>query len=530
MPETNPSQPTIGPASNGSPAHLALRRVLIDTYHENVAYMHRDCEVYRAEGFKALSKVEVQANGRSILASLNVVDDEAIVTCGELGLSKAAFEQMGVEDGHTVSVAQAEPPESIGALHRKLAGERLGREDFRAIVRDIAEHHYSKIELTAFVVATHRDELDREEVYFLTEAMIEAGRRLDWHEPRVVDKHCIGGIPGNRTSMLVVPIVAAHGMLCPKTSSRAITSPAGTADTMEVLADVDLPIQRLQDIVREHRGCLAWGGTANLSPADDVLISVERPLSLDAPGQMVASILSKKIAAGSTHLVLDIPIGPTAKVRSMPEAQRLRRLFEYVARRMNLSLDVVITDGRQPIGFGIGPVLEARDVIRILENDPRAPMDLRQKALRLAGRLIECDPDVRGGDGFAIARDILDSGRALAKMNDIIQAQGSKAFDHHHPELGALTFELRAPAPGVVCGIDNLQLARIARFAGAPKVKGAGVDLLHKLGDQVQAGELLYRVHASFAADLEFARQACLKSSGYSIGSAEDVPHAFVEF
>lgn len=513
-----------------SPARLSLRRVLIDTYPENVAYLHRDCEVYRAEGFKALSKVEIRTNGRSILATLNVVDDENIVACSELGLSKSAFAQMDVVGDHTATVSQAEPPESIGALHRKLSGERLGLEDFRVIVQDIAEHHYSKIELTAFVVATHRDELDREEVYFLTEAMIAVGRRLDWHEHLVVDKHCIGGIPGNRTSMLVVPIVAAHGMLCPKTSSRAITSPAGTADTMEVLANVELPVEQLQEIVRNHRGCLAWGGTANLSPADDVLISVERPLSLDAPGQMVASILSKKIAAGSNHLVLDIPIGPTAKVRSMPEAQRLRRLFEYVAKRMSLSLDVVITDGRQPIGFGIGPVLEARDVMRVLENDPRAPADLRQKALRLAGRLIECDPDVRGGDGFAIARDILDSGRALAKMNDIIQAQGSKSFDHNHPELAALNFEVRAPEAGVVAGFDNLQLARIARFAGAPKVKNAGVDLMCKLGDTVEANALLYRVHAGFAADLQFARQACSKSTGYTIGRADEVPHVFVEF
>jgi len=528
---TDPAQPCPAP-SNGAanPARLALRRVLIDTYHENVAYMHRDCDVYRAEGFKALSKVEIRANGSSILATLNVVDDQAIVACGELGLAKAAFAQMGVEDGHTVTVAQAEPPESIGALHRKLGGERLNLEDFKGIVRDIAEHHYSKIELTAFVVATNRDELDREEVYFLTEAMIDVGRHLNWHESLVVDKHCIGGIPGNRTSMLIVPIVAAHGMLCPKTSSRAITSPAGTADTMEVLANVQLPMEQLQDIVRVHRGCLAWGGTANLSPADDVLISVERPLSLDSPGQMVASILSKKISAGSSHLVLDIPIGPTAKVRSMPEAQRLRRLFEYVARRMQLSLDVVITDGRQPIGFGIGPVLEARDVMRLLENDPRAPMDLRQKALRLAGRLIECDPDVRGGDGFAIARDILDSGRALAKMNDIIAAQGSKGFDHNQPELGRLSFEVRAPRAGVVTSIDNIQLARIASLAGAPKVKNAGVDLLCKLGDEVQADALLYRVHASFGADLEFARQACHRSNGYAIGTASDMLHAFVEF
>ncbi len=522
-----PNTPSTPPAP--ALTTLALRRVAIDTYRENVAYLHRDCAVVRAEGFQALSKVAVRANGQRILATLNIVDDPVIVGCDELGLSEDAFMQLAVANGYPVSISQAEPPESIGALRRKISGERLNQADFKAIIRDIADLRYSKIELTAFVVATNRDELDREEVYYLTEAMVASGRRLDWNEPRVVDKHCIGGIPGNRTSMLIVPIVAAHGMLCPKTSSRAITSPAGTADTMEVLANVELPIEQLHDLVRKHRACLAWGGTAHLSPADDVLIAVERPLSLDSPGQMVASILSKKISAGSTHLVLDIPIGPTAKVRSMPEAQRLRRLFEYVAQRIGLSLDVVITDGRQPIGYGIGPVLEARDVMRVLENDPRAPMDLRQKSLRLAGRLIECDPDVRGGEGFAIARDILDSGRALAKMNDIIAAQGSKGFDHRTAALGALSFEVRAPVAGMVVGIDNLQVARIATLAGAPKVKSAGVDLLCKLGDTVTADDVLYRVYANFAPDLEFARQACQKSNGYAIGKAADLSHVFVE-
>jgi thymidine phosphorylase len=168
--------------------------------------------------------------------------------------------------------------------------------------------------------------------------------------------------------------------------------------------------------------------------------------------------------------------------------------------------------------------------MRVLQNDPRAPVDLRQKSLRLAGRLIEFSPDVRGGDGFAIARDILDSGRALAKMNDIIEAQGAHPFDPNQLTLGPLTFEVRAERAGVVCGIDNLQLARIARFAGAPKVPSAGVDLFRKLGEAVQAGELLYRVHADFPADLQFARHACDKSTGYTIGSAADVPSAFVEF
>jgi thymidine phosphorylase len=516
--------------ASSAPAALTLRRVAIDTYRENVAYLHRDCAVYRAEGFQALAKVEVRANGKRILATLNVVDDAAIVGCGELGVSEDAFAQLGVDNGHPASVSQAEPPASIPALFRKINGERLRAEDFQSIVRDIAEHRYSKIELTAFVVACNRSELDREEVYFLTEAMVATGRRLDWEEPLVVDKHCIGGIPGNRTSMLVVPIVAAYGLVFPKTSSRAITSPAGTADTMEILANVEMPFEQLTRIVRQHHGCLAWGGTANLSPADDVLISVERPLSIDSPGQMVASILSKKVAAGATHLVLDIPIGPTAKVRSMPEAQKLRRLFEYVADRLGLSLDVVVTDGRQPIGRGVGPVLEARDVMQVLENHPEAPADLREKSLRLAGRLIECSPDVRGGDGYRLARDILDSGRALAKMQAVIAAQGSKGFDLRHPSLGSLTLEVRATTTGVVVGVDNLQLARIARLAGAPKVPAAGVDLFRRLGDAVFEGDLLYRVHAVYAADLAFARDACERDNAFSIGTVDQLPQVFVAF
>lgn len=518
--------PPAAPAST-----LRLRRVGIDTFRENVAYLHRDCPIVRAAGFQALSKVQVRADGRSILAVLNVVDDARLVDIVELGLSEEAFARIGVAEGHEATIAHAEPPGSIAALHRKIRGERLERDDLHAIIADIAQARYSKVELAAFVVATNQFELDRDEVLHLTEAMIAAGRRLDWHREvgggPVVDKHCIGGIPGNRTSMLVVPIVAAHGMLCPKTSSRAITSPAGTADTMDVLAEVALPFERLVSIVRETGGCLAWGGTAELSPADDILISVERPLAIDSPGQMVASILSKKIAAGSTHLVLDIPVGPTAKVRSMPEAQKLKKLFEYVAARLGLQLDAVITDGRQPIGRGVGPMLEARDVMQVLECHPDAPSDLRQKALRLAGRVIEFDPDVRGGEGFRIARDILDSGRALERMHAIIDAQGRR----DRPLAPApLVYEVCAARGGVVTSIDNLRIARIARLAGAPQVPDAGIDLLKKLGERVEAGEPLYRVHARFDADLAFARDLAGADGGYRVGEAADLPREFASF
>ena len=506
---------------------LKLRRVAIDTYRENVAYMHRGCSFYSAEGFQALNKLEVIANGNSIYAVLNVVDDENIVKPTELGLSEQAFDQLGLENGFPVSIAQAEPPPSMDAVRRKISGERLTPEDFHAITNDIVRNRYSKMEMAAFLVASGQTGLDREEILHLTRAMTESGDRLDWHEPLVVDKHCIGGIPGNRTTMLVVPIVAAHGMVMPKTSSRAITSPAGTADTMEVLCEVNLSPKKLHDVVRKHRACLAWGGTAKLAPADDILISVERPLGIDSQGQMVASILSKKLAAGSTHLLIDIPVGPTAKVRHMREALQLRKLFEYIGDRMGIHLEVIITDGSQPVGHGIGPVLEARDVMQVLNNDPLAPSDLRQKALRLAGRILEFDPDVRGGYGYAIARDILDSGRALQKMQDLIAAQG--AAKEIIP-VGQLSYEVCAEQSGVVTQIDNYILAKVARLAGAPIDKGAGVDLLKKLGDPVEKGEALYRVYAEYRADYHFAKNQTDSANGYQIGRPEDVCKSYMEF
>ncbi len=506
---------------------LKIRRVEIDTYHENVAYLNRQCSVYRAEGFQALSKIEVSVNSTKLLAVLNVVDDDSIVQSGELGLSQQAFKYLNVKEGTLVTVNHAEPPKSMDAVRRKINGERLSQLDFDEISHDIAETRYSKMEMAAFLVATGQNNLDRDELLYLTRAMLQSGERINWHEPLVADKHCIGGIPGNRTSMLVVPIVAAHGMLIPKTSSRAITSPAGTADTMEVLSSVDLMPEQLLEIIREERGCLAWGGTAQLAPVDDMLISVERPLGIDSQGQMVASILSKKLAAGSTHLIIDIPVGPTAKVRHMRQALALRKLFEFVGDRLNIHLEVMITDGRQPIGMGIGPVLEARDIMKVLNNDPDAPADLRQKSLQLAGRIIEFDPDVRGGQGYAIARDILESGRACAKMNNIIKAQGEVVIDL---QPGKLCYPVCANQDGSVTHIDNFQVAKIARIAGAPMEKKAGVDLFKKLGDKVSKGDALFQIHAEFPADFNFAKNLAKQNSGYTIGDDEQILKPLIAF
>jgi len=497
-------------------ATLKLRRVDIDTYKENVVYLHRNCPLYRSEGFQPLNKIEI-SDGEDkppVIAVLNIVDDDLIVAPDELGMSEQIYDQFGLEEGAPVKINHATPPDSLKAVHKKIAGDRLDKNDFLQICKDIVNNRYSKVEIAAFLVSSAETGLEREEILHLTNAMIDSGERINWGEPLVVDKHCIGGIPGNRTTMLIVPILAAHGMLMPKTSSRAITSPAGTADTMEVLANVTLSVDKLKTVLQHQRAFMAWGGTAKLAPADDILITVERPLSLDSPGQMIASILSKKVAAGSTHLLIDIPVGPSAKVRSQAEAIKLRKLFEYVGDNLGIHLEVIITDGRQPIGLGIGPALEARDVMQVLEQNPLAPVDLREKSLQLAGRILEFDPDVRGGQGYCLARDLLDSGRALEKMQAIISEQGANTDTI---SLGSLRYSVRAQSSGVISSIDNLQVAHIARLAGAPMDKGAGIDLHKKNGHYVEEGEELYTIYATFPADFGFAKIAAITNNGYQI-------------
>lgn len=492
---------------------LRLKRIGIDTYRENVAFLSRRCEVYRPEEFQALSKIEVFRDGHRILATLNIVDDAHLLGPDELGLAEQAFDLLGLPEGSLVEIQQAVPPASLDAVRAKIRGNSLTSTQIEAIIRDIAANRYSKMEIAAFLIASGRF-LTTDEILSLTWAMAAVGNRLDWANGPVVDKHCIGGIPGNRTSMVVVPIVAAHGLVMPKTSSRAITSPAGTADTMEVLAKVDLSIAEMREAVGRAHGCLVWGGHVNLSPADDVLISVERPLSVDTPELMVASILSKKLAAGSTHLVVDIPLGPTAKVRTRSEAVALRKLFEHVGDRVGLVIDVVITEAIGPIGRGIGPVLEARDVMSVLHNDPAAPLDLREKSLLLAGRILEFDPALRGGHGLGRARALLESGQALAAMERIIDAQGRNAQVY---PLGHLTQDMPAEIDGTVAAIDCYRLNRIARLAGAPMDKGAGIDLLKRVGDPVRRGEPLYRIYACMNSDFRFAVDFAGEDDGFAI-------------
>lgn len=462
--------------------------------------MRRDCHVCRAEGLSSRAQVVLSAGGQDVYATLFQLDGD-LIEIDQMALSEEAWRLLKVAEGDVVSVRHAPALESMSSVRRRIYGSRLDAPAIAAIVRDVAAGRYTDVHLAAFLTASSALPLDEAETVALTQAMVDVGQRLSWNADVVVDKHSIGGLPGNRTTPIVVPILAACGLLAPKTSSRAITSPAGTADTMETLAPVDLDLAAMRRVVEAEGGCLVWGGAVNLSPTDDIFIRVERVLDVDTEGQLVASVLSKKIAAGSNHVVLDLPVGPTAKVRSREAAELLAGRLSQVAACFGVKAQCVLTDGVQPVGRGVGPALEARDVLAVLQNDPAAPADLRDRACLLAGSALELAGAAKLGEGVALARVTLADGRAWAKFQRICEAQGGLRT----PPEAPLKSPIAAGRAGRVVQINNRQVATLAKLAGAPERKAAGLSLAVRLGDEVANGQPLLFVHAESEGELGYA-------------------------
>lgn len=480
---------------------LRARRLGIDTHDEPVIYMRADCPVCRSEGFGGHSRVEVHgASEQRIIATLNVVEGDLLDT-DEAGLSESAWRKLQPEPGEALRFAHPPPVESMSAVRGKIFGGKLNDHEFRAIIEDIVAGHYSNVQVASFLTACAGERLDRAEITGLTRAMIATGNRMRWDHPVVADKHCVGGLPGNRTTMIVVPIVASLGLVMPKTSSRAITSPAGTADAMETLAPVNLSGDAMRRVVESEGGCIVWGGSVHLSPADDMLIRIERALDLDSEGQLIASVLSKKAAAGATHVVLDLPVGPTAKLRSGEAARRLGTLLEHVAGETGMAVRLLQTDGTQPVGRGVGPALEARDVLAVLRGGDDAPGDLRERSLDIAAAVLE----LAGGSGPGAARrkatEALDDGRAWNRFQAICRAQGGM----REPGLAPYRREVTAGRSGTIGLMDNRLIARVAKLAGAPRDATAGLSMQVRTGDAVEAGQPLFEVHAESTGELEYA-------------------------
>jgi len=457
-----------------------------------------DDETASSLGVRPHERVLLSYRGKEVVALVSV----ALQIPRDLVLvSDEVVKTIGVEEGDIVEVKPALAPESIRYIRDYLRGAKLGYREIKAIVKDIVEDKISEVELTALVTAAYLRKLSIDEAYYFSLAMVETGERLELNRKPILDKHSIGGVPGDKTSLIAVPIIASLGYTIPKTSSRAITSPAGTADRAEVLMPVTLTLEEMKEVVLKTNGCLVWGGALSMAPADDKIIRVEYPLSIDP--FLIPSIMAKKKAVGSTHVIIDIPTGRGAKVKTIGEAHDLAKEMMEVGSKLGMKVACAITFGEQPIGYAAGPALEAREALLTLMG--RGPVDLLDKATSIAGALLET---VGVENGKQVALEAVRKGKALSKLREIIEAQGGDPnVTPDDIEVGEYTYKLYAERDGIVVWINNKLIANTARLAGAPKDKGAGILLHAKLGDTVRKGDPLLTVYSEYSTKLQAAEK-----------------------
>ncbi len=450
-------------------------------------------------------RVILKSSGKETIAIIDLSND--LAEKSEIVLFSEVADELDVTEGTQIEILQMQRPASIEFIKKKMDGKALVSEEIETVMRELMQNRLSEAELASFITSIYIRGMSDDEIVGLTEAVVSTGETLNLGRHPICDKHCIGGVAGNRTTMVLVPIIAAAGMYIPKTSSRSITSAAGTADTMETLCDVSLPVDEMRGIVQKSHGCIVWGGALKLASADDKLIKIRNPLSLDPKGVMLASILAKKKSVGAEHVIIDIPIGKGAKIADKPEANKLAQDFITIGKRLKMKIEVMITDGAEPVGRGIGPALECIDALSVLGND--GPSDLREKSCMLAGALMEISGKVQKGRGKAVAEQMIDSGKALAKFREIVELQGGKQnVQISDVQSAKYKYEVAAESDGRVYHIDNKMISKVARAAGAPNDKAAGVLLMCERGDKVKKGEVLFEIHSDSEGKLDFAIKA----------------------
>lgn len=497
------------------PLYLKTKRLDFTSGSELLAVLNQsEAENY---GIQAGDRVELAwSGGQKLVVAVEL--SQARVNPGQIGLWREAWESGKIKTDTILEVTQLSRPPSIQAIKKKLLGDELTYDEVHSIISDIVENRLSPVEMTYYVASGFVKPNTDIELYYLSKAIAETGEQMNL-PIEAVDKHSVGGLPGNRVTMIVTPIIASLGLYMPKTSSRAITSPAGTADTMEVLAPVTFSMAQIRAIVKETKACLVWGGGLNIAPADDHIIKLSRPLAVEPYDKMLVSIMAKKVAMGVDYLVIDMPIGETAKITSRKVADHLESKFMYLGRRFGMKVKVIKTLAREPVGRGIGPALEARDVLRVLQQKPLKPRDLEDKGVYFAGELLELKGFCRRGDGERVARRQLQSGAAWRKMQEIIDAQGgNSSIDSEAVATGAYHYEIHAERAGRINLVDSRAINEVCMNLGAPRDKIAGLHLHVHAGDRVTKGSKLFTLYAPTKERLELGLKALEHSTVMSIG------------
>lgn len=466
-------------------------------------------------GVRSSDRIVIRYGKFELIAITNISDK--LVKKGEIGICEE-LNHVKLKENTEISAEAASYPKSLQFIRNKLKGRKLTYEEILSIVKDITNGYLSEIEISSFVTALHDSNLDLDETTSLTLAMVETGKKLQLDKKFIADKHSIGGCAGDKTTLLLVPIIAAAELTIPKTSSRAITSAGGTADRAECLMPVEIDLDHMKRVVDKTNGCIVWGGSLHLAPADDIFIQVEYPLSIDP--LLLPSIMSKKMGVGATHLVVDIPVGRGTKVKTIGDGAMLAKDFIQLGKKVGITTQCAITYGEQPIGYAIGPALEAKEALEILMRKNNVP-DVIDKTINIAGMLLEMS-GINNGKEFAL--EILKSGKAEHKLREIIFEQGGNS--EVKPEgikIGSYGTDFVSNNSGSVLWMDNICLIELVRAAGAPKDKGAGIQLYKKLGDPVKKGEKIFTIYSEKSLKLNRVRKILAESNPIGTGSKMDM-------
>jgi len=404
-------------------------------------------------------------------------------------------------------------------IRKKLDGEGNSEEEIGALVNGFLRGEVAPEQMAAWLAAVYVRGLSDEETWWLTKAMAESGRMLDLSaiDGIKVDKHSTGGV-GDKVSLIVVPLVAAAGVPVAKLTGRALGHTGGTADKLESIPRMRLDLSEAEVIGQVQRiGCAIAVATEDIAPADKKIYALRDKTATNASIPLiVSSILSKKLAGGADAFVFDVKFGDGAFMRRLEDAKALAEGLVRTAKLAGKRAVAVLSSMEQPLGFAIGNAVEVAEAITVLRGE--GPSDVREVCLTVAAHMLWLGGAVSDPPkGRQKAQELLDSGAALEKFRQLIAAQGGDERVVDEPQRLPQPnhrAEVRAEQDGIITQIATRRLGLLTARLGAGRLGAEGVDaaagmLLHKkVGDFVQAGEVLATLQSSRPIDESFVVEA----------------------
>lgn len=389
----------------------------------------------------------------------------------------------------------------VDLIQKKKNGETLTKEEIDFMITDYVAGKIPDYQMSAMLMAIYFNGMENEELAAFTLAMRDSGDLVDLSpiEGIKVDKHSTGGV-GDKTTLIVGPIVAACGVPVAKMSGRGLGFTGGTLDKLESISGfrIDLSAEEFFETVKKT-GISVIGQTGNLAPADKLLYALrDVTATVDSIPLIAASVMSKKLAAGSDKIVLDVTTGSGAFMKNTRDAKKLAKHMVAIGNHAGKETVAILTGMEEPLGFAIGNNMEVKEAIEVLKGD--GPEDVKEVSVALAGMMLSLGlENVSLSQGKRMAKKALSSGQAFEKFKEMVQAQGGDIRYVEHPEFferDAFEGEVLAAEDGFLSGMDTEKIGVAAGLLGAGRETkdsvidmSAGIYLKKKIGDTVKKGE-----------------------------------------